>query len=644
MTINIANNDPRVSYSVSQGVTQTSFTVSFEFFAASDLNVYVDDVLKTLTADYTVSGGDGSTGSITMSVTGASGGSTVVITRDVTQERITDFPSSGPFAIGSLNTELDKFTAMVADIQDQADRSIRLSDSDTDVSMVLPVASDRADKILAFDENGAISMGTSSDLDLDLDTITLETINTPSLTDLKIKSDVRIQTSLGEDRIVLRNDTSPRIDATGTFELTSTSTFTVDAEGDINLDANGGDVRFKDGGSTKYTFRMTGEPRILSHSGGLLIEADAFGDIKLKPDALTEGGEVQLLGTGSEERIVFFCDATPQIRMLQGSGSLNISTEDLTAVRTVTFPNESGTVVLTGGATFTGNVSLGDNVETRYGDSNDLVIKHDGTNSQITNSTGNLNIQSDNNLTLGTAGFGQEVYFKGVANGAASLYYNSQEKLATTINGVDVTGTLDCSGDFTVATDKFHVDESLTRVGIGTTNPGEMLELNGGASLDAYLKIKNSSSVAAGVQLGLTSGSNVATLVNASNSDFVFKTNDATWITFDVSGNKIDATYFIEAPYFQAASDINLKENIVKIESAIDKIKTINGYTYNFKDNPSVPRAGLIAQEVEEILPEVVSTSEEGKKSIDYNGTIALLVEAIKEQQEEINLLKSRLN
>lgn len=640
MTINIANNDPRVSYSVSQGVTQTSFTVSFEFFAAADLNVYVDDVLKTLTADYTVSGGDGSTGSITMSVTGAAGGSTVVITRDVTQERITDFPSSGPFAIGSLNTELDKFTAMVADIQDQADRSIRLADSDTDVSMVLPVASDRADKILAFDENGAISMGTSSSLDLDLDTITLENINTPALTDLKIKSTVRIQNTGSQDRLVLQNDTTPEINATGSLTVTSTSTLTLDAEGDINMDANGGDVRMKDNGTTLFTFRMTGEPRILSHNGGLLIETDGSDPIKFKSDT----NQIFMLGTGSVNRFTFNTDDTPTIVIDQDSNTLSLASDTLTAARTITFPDATGTVVLTSGGTFTGNISLGDNVETRYGDSNDLVIKHDGTNSKITNSVGNLNIESDNNLTLGTAGFGQELYFKGVANGAASLYYNNVVKLATTTNGADVTGTLDCSGDFTVNTDKFHVDESLTRVGIGTSSPQEMLHLNGGSSLDAYLKIQNSSSAADGVQLGLTSGSNVATLSNASNSDFVFKTDDATWITFDVSASKIDATKFIEAPYFQAASDINLKENIVKIESAIDKIKTISGYTYNFKDNPSVPRAGLIAQEVEEILPEVVSTSEEGKKSIDYNGTIALLVEAIKEQQEEINLLKDRLS
>ena len=73
MTIAVSNNTPRVSYTVSQGATQTSFTVLE--FAEADLNVYVDGTLKTTTSDYTVSGGNGSTGTVTMSVTGATGGS-----------------------------------------------------------------------------------------------------------------------------------------------------------------------------------------------------------------------------------------------------------------------------------------------------------------------------------------------------------------------------------------------------------------------------------------------------------------------------------------------------------------------------------------------------------------------------------------
>ena len=90
MTIALSANTPRISYTVSQGVTQTSFAVPFVFFTAStDLNVFVDNVERTFDAStsntslYTVSGGDGSTGTVTTSVTGASGGSTVIITRSI---------------------------------------------------------------------------------------------------------------------------------------------------------------------------------------------------------------------------------------------------------------------------------------------------------------------------------------------------------------------------------------------------------------------------------------------------------------------------------------------------------------------------------------------------------------------------------
>jgi hypothetical protein len=160
MTINIADNTPRVSYSVAQGVTQTSFAVTFEFFDDEDLNVYVDGTQKTLTTDYTVTGGSGSTGSITISVTGASGGSTVVITRSIELERTTDFPASGAFQIDSLNTELDRFTAISADLNDEISRSLRLTDYDTAVSLVLPDVNSRKGTVLAFDSStGAVVAG-----------------------------------------------------------------------------------------------------------------------------------------------------------------------------------------------------------------------------------------------------------------------------------------------------------------------------------------------------------------------------------------------------------------------------------------------------------------------------------------------------
>jgi len=160
MTINLADNSPRISYSVAQGVTQSTFTVPFEFFAEESLNVYVDGVLKTLTTDYTTTGGNGSTGTVLISVTGASGGSTVVITREIPLERTADFPTSGPFQISALNTELDRIIAIAADVQDKSIRSIRAADSDAAASYTLPFLDARKGTVLAFNAtSGDVEVG-----------------------------------------------------------------------------------------------------------------------------------------------------------------------------------------------------------------------------------------------------------------------------------------------------------------------------------------------------------------------------------------------------------------------------------------------------------------------------------------------------
>ena len=197
MTINLADNDPRISYSVAQGVTQTSFAVPFEFFADADLNVYVDGTLKTLTTDYTVTGGDGSTGTVSISVTGATGGSTVVITRDIALERTTDFPTSGPFDVVSLNSELDKQIAMIADLQDKADRALQVEDYDTEVSFKLPLANDRKGKTLAFNETtGAVEAGPSI---ADVQTVSAASADIATLADIEDGTDATdaIQTVAG---------------------------------------------------------------------------------------------------------------------------------------------------------------------------------------------------------------------------------------------------------------------------------------------------------------------------------------------------------------------------------------------------------------------------------------------------------------
>tara|TARA_B100002019_G_C21260501_1_gene596436 strand:- start:427 stop:1581 length:1155 start_codon:yes stop_codon:yes gene_type:complete len=156
MAINLADNNPRISYTVGQGATTTTFAVPFEFFASSDLKVFKDGVLQTITTHYTVSGGNGSTGSVAMSVTGGTGGTIVLITRKVPLERTTDFPASGAFDVTALNTQLDRIIAIQADLDDVQARSLVLSDGDAAVTTTLPLKAARLGKVLAFNASTGV--------------------------------------------------------------------------------------------------------------------------------------------------------------------------------------------------------------------------------------------------------------------------------------------------------------------------------------------------------------------------------------------------------------------------------------------------------------------------------------------------------
>ena len=182
MTIALSANTPRISYTVNQGVTQTSFPVPFVFFTSStDLNVFVDGVARTFDAStsstslYTVSGGDGATGTVTTSVTGATGGSTVVITRSIPLARTTDFPSGGAFEVAKLNTELDTLLTMIADADDENSRAIRLQDNDAAATLTIPLTDDRKGKILGFNSSSGNAEAVNS-----ITTASIAAVNTVS--------------------------------------------------------------------------------------------------------------------------------------------------------------------------------------------------------------------------------------------------------------------------------------------------------------------------------------------------------------------------------------------------------------------------------------------------------------------------------
>ena len=97
----------------------------------------------------------------------------------------------------------------------------------------------------------------------------------------------------------------------------------------------------------------------------------------------------------------------------------------------------------------------------------------------------------------------------------------------------------------------------------------------------------------------------------------------------------------VTATDYNSASDLKLKENISTINNPLDKVIQLEGVNFNWKENGK-KSLGVIAQQVEKVLPELVSG--EDTKTVNYNGIIGLLIECVKHQQIEIEELKRAIN
>ena len=167
-TIQIADNDARIQYTQAVTANVTPLTIDFPFFELDDIKVIrttsagVDTVLSrgTGSGTFAVSGvavDDGfSGGSITLGDTNDNT-FTYTIFRDVPIERTSDFATSGPFNISSLNTELDKIYAVMQQVENANDRALTLPDSDDLASITLPTKDSRKGKYLAFNATTGVA-------------------------------------------------------------------------------------------------------------------------------------------------------------------------------------------------------------------------------------------------------------------------------------------------------------------------------------------------------------------------------------------------------------------------------------------------------------------------------------------------------
>lgn len=106
----------------------------------------------------------------------------------------------------------------------------------------------------------------------------------------------------------------------------------------------------------------------------------------------------------------------------------------------------------------------------------------------------------------------------------------------------------------------------------------------------------------------------------------------STNLTFDASAGRLSATFL------NSLSDEKLKKDISTIDNAVDKVMQLRGVDYTWKQSEEKSK-GVIAQELQKVLPELVSESDD-RLSVNYNGIIGVLIEAIKEQQKQIDELK----
>lgn len=139
----------RVVYSGSAGTGPYSF--SFEVLANTDIAVYKNTTLLTLTTDYTVTINANGTGSVTL-VSAATGSDNITLVGNRSIQRATDFVTGGDLFANSLNDEFDSLVIFSQQIKELANRGLKAPITDpTDVNMTLPIKSSRKGKVLAFD-------------------------------------------------------------------------------------------------------------------------------------------------------------------------------------------------------------------------------------------------------------------------------------------------------------------------------------------------------------------------------------------------------------------------------------------------------------------------------------------------------------
>ena len=311
-------------------------------------------------------------------------------------------------------------------------------------------------------------------------------------------------------------------------------------------------------------------------SGLQIGDSPTFAGISLTGDGSVTGSLV-LTGTLTAQEYVV-------------SSSVTYLTQSFSSGSTVFGDDTSDTHQFTGSIYVSGSyITIRDNTILGIGDSNDLQLYHDGSNSYLKdNGTGNIFYRGGTQTFQNAAG-SKTMAVLNAAN-SVDLNFNDSTKFQTTNTGVSVTGNVVASGYIT----------------------------------GSYISASNDIYAAGNLRIiGNISGSSI------SSSGDILADGDV------VAYN---------------SSDERLKDNIEVIQGSLDKIGEIRGVEFDWNDkSPGWAQerghdVGVVAQEVQKILPEVVTERKNGYLGVDYKRIVPLLIESIKELKQEVNDLKKKVN
>ena len=395
----------------------------------------------------------------------------------------------------------------------------------------------------------------------------------------------------------------------------------------------------------------------------------------------TSGSQNIIISQGSGSSVTIGNGAVKAV-YLDGAGSgaaVNDALVDLDLTGTTTVAALTSSGAITGTVLkATGDTSAGENASigftaaeglilTGQGSTNDVTIKNDAEADVIEIPTGATNVTMAGTLDVTSDITGSTLNADGdtSAGDAAAIGYTATEGLILTgqgstndvtikndadtaviqiptgATGVTMAGTLGVTGAVTanagVVIDNITIDGTEIDLSSGDLT----IDVAGDLLIDvdgSEVKLSDG-----GTQFGtlFNSSSDFGIKSNVNDKDLVFKGEDGgstiTALTLDMSEAGA-ATFNNNVTAF---SDIRLKYNINTLEFGLEKVNNLRGVTYTRDGRENI---GVIAQEVEEVLPNIVLTADDemGTKSVDYGRITAVLIEAVKELTKRVEELENK--